>query len=119
MYQGDNISFNRQLQHHRITISRLTQLFRNTTATTNYLNKCLYSVGLGSNDYLNNYFLPFSLTSTLFTPEQYATALITQYSDQIRVRNIRSCKLHFTILLNDVSVKKKLWIILFQLKLHI
>ena len=52
----------------------------------NYLRKCIFSVGMGSNDYLNNYFMPaFYSTGQRYTPEQYADELIQQYSQQLRV----------------------------------
>uniref|UniRef100_J3L415 SGNH hydrolase-type esterase domain-containing protein n=2 Tax=Oryza brachyantha TaxID=4533 RepID=J3L415_ORYBR len=40
---------------------------------------------MGSNDYLNNYFMPaFYPTSQQYTPEQYADVLINQYAQQLR-----------------------------------
>jgi len=86
MFQGDRISLNEQLQNHAATLSRLTQLLGTKQAAENYLNKCLYYVSLGSNDYLNNYFMPSNFTtSRLYTPDQYAKVLIDQYSQQIKV----------------------------------
>jgi hypothetical protein len=86
MFQGDRISLNEQLQNHAATLSRLTQLLGTKQAAENYLNKCLYYVSLGSNDYLNNYFMPSNYTtSRLYTPDQYAKVLIDQYSQQIKV----------------------------------
>ena len=84
--QGSHISLDGELKNHRITVSRILELSRNKYSTTKYLNKCLYSTGMGYNDYVNNYFLPkkFS-TSHRYTPEQYASVLIIQYSHQIKV----------------------------------
>ncbi|KAK0591103.1 hypothetical protein LWI29_035644 [Acer saccharum] len=48
------------------------------------LNKCMYTVGMGSNDYINNYLSNSYNTSHMYTPEQYATALIQQYSQQLK-----------------------------------
>ncbi|XP_020594741.1 GDSL esterase/lipase At4g18970-like [Phalaenopsis equestris] len=54
-------------------------------SAANYLSKCIFQVGMGSNDYLNNYFMPAVYsTGRQYTPEQYADALIQQYSQQIR-----------------------------------
>ncbi|KAJ0791704.1 putative triacylglycerol lipase [Helianthus annuus] len=40
---------------------------------------------MGNNDYINNYFLPkYYKTSSVYTPEQYAQALIEQYSRQLQ-----------------------------------
>ncbi|KAK3007490.1 hypothetical protein RJ639_014612 [Escallonia herrerae] len=81
---GGRISFDLQLHNHGITVSRITALQRNLTFTREYLSKCIYTVGMGSNDYINNYFMPQSYpTSRLFTPDQYAAVLIRQYSQQL------------------------------------
>jgi len=51
-----------------------------------YLSKCMYSITIGSNDYLSNYFLPmFYPTSQQYTPEQYAKLLIQQLTQQVMV----------------------------------
>lgn len=84
---GARISFDKQIQNHRITILRLSYLIgKGSLATTKkYLNKCIYTIGMGNNDYLNNYFAPkYYETSTLYTPEQYAEVLIDQYSEQLQ-----------------------------------
>ncbi|KAG8385376.1 hypothetical protein BUALT_Bualt03G0036600 [Buddleja alternifolia] len=83
---GDRISLNRQLQNHQITISRLALLLRNSSTTVNdYLRKCLYTVNMGTNDYIANYFLPpLSPRTVLQTPDQFSVFLIQKYSHQLR-----------------------------------
>ena len=55
-------------------------------SAANHLNKCFYWSVIGSNDYLNNYFMPqYYNTSSQYTPDKYAEALIKQYSQQIMV----------------------------------
>uniref|UniRef100_A0A2N9HZN5 GDSL esterase/lipase n=1 Tax=Fagus sylvatica TaxID=28930 RepID=A0A2N9HZN5_FAGSY len=82
---GARISMGEQLQNHLITITRIADIFRDKNVTGNYLSKCIYSVGMGNNDYINNYFMPqYYPTSRLYTPEQYANVLIKQYSQQLR-----------------------------------
>ncbi|XP_050367373.1 GDSL esterase/lipase At1g29660-like [Argentina anserina] len=75
---GGHISLDQQLRNHQITILRIASILRtNKQQTMQYLNKCLYSVGMGNNDYINNYFMPqFYPTSRRYTPEQYASVLI-------------------------------------------
>ncbi|XP_021655915.2 GDSL esterase/lipase At5g45670-like [Hevea brasiliensis] len=81
---GENIPMNKQLQHHQLTISRMAGIIGDNKTTQTRLNQCLYYVGMGSNDYLNNYFLPERYpTSKSFTPQAYAQALVAQYSEQI------------------------------------
>lgn len=51
-----------------------------------HLNKCLYYVNIGNNDYLNNYFLPEHYPSNSnYTTEQYAIALAIEYSTYVKV----------------------------------
>ncbi|KAJ7947209.1 GDSL esterase/lipase [Quillaja saponaria] len=82
---GAHISLGLQLIHHKVTISRITKTLRRNDIAEEHLNKCLYYVGIGSNDYVNNYFMPqFYPTSRLFSLQQYAGVLIDQYSLKLR-----------------------------------
>ncbi|CAN0921326.1 GDSL esterase/lipase At1g29670 [Linum grandiflorum] len=77
---------NLQLQNHQNVISRILRILGSQEAADRLLQQCIYTVGIGSNDYLNNYFLPkFYTTSNMYTPDQYATVLIQQFSDQLMV----------------------------------
>ncbi|KAL3616981.1 hypothetical protein CASFOL_039375 [Castilleja foliolosa] len=78
---------NRQLINHQLTIGRIRILLRNNqTAVNNYLNKCLYVVNIGSNDYLNNYYLPqLSVSRILNTPDRFAQLLIQRFTQQLRI----------------------------------
>ncbi|EXB58269.1 GDSL esterase/lipase [Morus notabilis] len=81
---GERISMDGQLKNHEVTVSQMIEMLGNRDSAQKYLTKCLYYVGMGSNDYLNNYFVPrFYPTSNLYTPDQYAQVLIEQYRDQI------------------------------------
>jgi hypothetical protein len=65
----------------------VVNLLGDENSASNYLSKCIYSIGMGSNDYLNNYFVPlFYSTGSQYTPEQYADVLLRDYSQQLRVR---------------------------------
>lgn len=87
--QGVRISLDKQLVNHGITFSRITKSLGSKDSATQHLNKCLYYVGMGSNDYLNNYYMPQNYnTSQNYTSEQYAEALITQYGNQIKVSSV-------------------------------
>ncbi|KAL3616972.1 hypothetical protein CASFOL_039366 [Castilleja foliolosa] len=83
---GDSFTMNEQLINHRLTIGRIRLLLRNNqTAINNYLNKCLYVIYMGSNDYLNNYYQPqLSLSRTLNTPDRFAQILIQRFTQQLR-----------------------------------
>ncbi|KAJ4719004.1 GDSL esterase/lipase [Melia azedarach] len=82
---GTVISMNKQLVNHQTTISDIVKIFGDEKKAKEHLRKCIYTVGIGSNDYINNYLLPqLYSTSRLYTPEQYATLLVQQYSHQLQ-----------------------------------
>ncbi|KAH9627293.1 hypothetical protein KSS87_013538 [Heliosperma pusillum] len=81
---GDRIWLAKQVLNHVVTKVKLAPFVRGPVS--NYLNKCLYTVGIGSNDYINNYFMPqYYPSKALFTPDQFATALVTEYGKQLQV----------------------------------
>ncbi|KAL4282149.1 hypothetical protein GQ457_03G044930 [Hibiscus cannabinus] len=80
---GENVNMNMQLSNHQTVTARITEMLGKCSASK-LLKKCIYAVQIGSNDYINNYFLPEVYnSSSLFTPQQYAAYLIQQYSQQI------------------------------------
>lgn len=82
---GARISFSGQVANYQKTVSQVVQILGDEDQAASYLSKCIYSVGLGSNDYLNNYFMPMTYqTSRRYNPEQYASVLIQEYSQHIR-----------------------------------
>ncbi|KAK8635440.1 hypothetical protein V6N13_004177 [Hibiscus sabdariffa] len=82
---GVCIPFNQQIKNHKTIISMITKLMGNYSATNLLLKQCIYSVQIGSNDYINNYFRPkFYETSRRFTPSKYATLLVQQLSLQLK-----------------------------------
>ncbi|KAH7836473.1 hypothetical protein Vadar_001758 [Vaccinium darrowii] len=82
---GGRISMTGQVNNYKNTVSQVVNILGDQASAANYLSKCVYSVGLGSNDYLNNYFMPSTYsTSRQYTPDQYADVLIQQYAQQIR-----------------------------------
>nr|GFB35984.1 GDSL esterase/lipase At1g29670-like [Tanacetum cinerariifolium] len=83
---GARTSFGGQINNYVTTVSQVVRLLGNVNVAANHLKKCIFSVGIGSNDYLNNYFMPdYYQTSRRFTPNQYANALIKHYAKQIRI----------------------------------
>lgn len=84
--QGDLITMKEQLKNYEVAVSRITNILGNSTAAMDHVNKCLFTVGMGTHDYINNYYLPqLYPTSGEYTPVQYASALIDQYSQQLKV----------------------------------
>ncbi|XP_010527102.2 PREDICTED: GDSL esterase/lipase At4g30140-like [Tarenaya hassleriana] len=76
---GDNIEFNRQILNH---LGAITRAF----VPKQQLEECLYTISMGSNDYINNYFMsPPFLSGISFTPDQFADILIRRYTSQLKV----------------------------------
>ncbi|KAE8672079.1 hypothetical protein F3Y22_tig00111852pilonHSYRG00026 [Hibiscus syriacus] len=82
---GARVPFNEQIQNHKIIISRITALMRNDSATKSHLSRCIYSVQIGSNGHINNYF-----KSTLYhsgrryTLLEFSNVLVQQLSVQLK-----------------------------------
>ncbi|PIN04347.1 Triacylglycerol lipase [Handroanthus impetiginosus] len=76
---GDLISLSEQLENHKTTISRINTIIGNPDSAKQRLSQCIYSVGMGSNDYA-----AYALTLGPYSPEQFAAILIEQYSRQLR-----------------------------------
>ncbi|KAH9605007.1 hypothetical protein KSS87_019187, partial [Heliosperma pusillum] len=56
----------------------------NGSSVRQHLHSCLYTINIGSNDYLNNYFVPeYYNSSRQYNPHQFADRLIAQYSRQL------------------------------------
>ncbi|CAN6332390.1 unnamed protein product [Urochloa humidicola] len=78
---GGRISFSGQVQNYQSAVQDLISILGDEDSAARHLSKCIFTIGMGSNDYLNNYFMPaFYNTATRYTPEQYADSLSTDYS---------------------------------------
>ncbi|CAI0475265.1 unnamed protein product [Linum tenue] len=89
---GERISFSGQVRNHQDTMGT-------EETAAKHLSKCIYSFGLGSNDYLNNYFVPLVYTTALeFTPEEYADDLIRTYTGHLQVSELDTSFNYYTIL---------------------
>lgn len=94
--KGQRVTFSGQVQNYQNTVAQVVELLGDENTAADYLRKCIYSVGLGSNDYLNNYFMPqYYSTSRQYTPEQYADDLINRYSDQLNVSFLKLSDVQF------------------------
>lgn len=84
MLQGQDISMGLQLEHHRDIVSQIAKKL-GSEKVKQHLNKCLYYVNIGSNDYLNNYFLPQHYPSNgKYNADQYAVALVNEHSTYLK-----------------------------------
>ncbi|KAL8460771.1 hypothetical protein ACS0TY_032326 [Phlomoides rotata] len=85
---GARIDFTGQVSNYKNTVAQVVDILGDEDTAADYLSKCIYSIGVGSNDYLNNYFMPqYYSTANQYSPDQYADALIEQYTQQLRNLN--------------------------------
>jgi len=83
---GDCLSLSKQLENHQLVVSRVSDdILGDISSTKKHLEKCLYWVEIGNNDYIINYFNPdLYPSSRLYTPDQFADVLIQTYSQIIQ-----------------------------------
>ncbi|KAL2931042.1 hypothetical protein RDABS01_036452 [Bienertia sinuspersici] len=88
MFIGERISLDQQLSKH----ATLTAKF-SWHGNISSLGECLYTVFIGANDYINNYFMPDKYpSSSIYNPDEYADELIRQYGSQLKVNIIFNLK---------------------------
>ncbi|KAI3939576.1 hypothetical protein MKX01_038531 [Papaver californicum] len=81
---GGRTSMNGQVNNYKNTVSQIVNILGDENSAADYLSRCIYTVGMGSNDYLNNYFMTaYYTTSRRYTPQQYADVLAQQYAQQL------------------------------------
>ena len=68
--KGGRITFRGQVQNYQSAVEQLVSNLGDEDSAVAHLNQCIFMVGMGSNDYLNNYFQPaFYNTGSRHTPE--------------------------------------------------
>jgi phospholipase/lecithinase/hemolysin len=79
------IPFDQQIRNFQSTLDQLTN---NLSAddVSRAIGRCIFFVGMGSNDYLNNYLMPNYPTRSQYNGEQFATLLVQRYTLQLTVR---------------------------------
>ncbi|CAH9113918.1 unnamed protein product, partial [Cuscuta epithymum] len=86
------IPFNEQIRNFESTLDVMTGSL-GAPDMAQALSQCIFFIGMGSNDYLNNYLLPNYPTKNQFNPQQYADLLTHQYSQQLtRLYNLGARK---------------------------
>ncbi|CAI8595739.1 unnamed protein product [Vicia faba] len=76
------IPFDEQLRNFEDTLNQI----RGNIGPVNLasqLARCIFFVGMGSNDYLNNYLMPNYNTRNQFNGQQYANLLVQTYNNQL------------------------------------
>ncbi|KAK3163603.1 hypothetical protein QOZ80_1AG0005820 [Eleusine coracana subsp. coracana] len=84
---GGHYPLSEQVDHFRSAVRDMssTPRFRgNATRLAAYLGRCIFFVGMGSNDYLNNYFMTdYYTTAQQYDPQAYASLLLADYAAQL------------------------------------
>ncbi|KAH7834438.1 hypothetical protein Vadar_016022 [Vaccinium darrowii] len=76
------IPFNQQIKNFENTLDQITGNL-GAVQLAQALGRSIFFVGMGSNDYLNNYLMPNYATRNEYDGQQYADLLIQQYSQQL------------------------------------
>lgn len=84
MTQVGRIPFNQQIRNFESTLDQITGNL-GADHVANAIARCIFFVGMGSNDYLNNYLMPNYNTRNVYNPEQFAELLVRQYTRQLTV----------------------------------
>ncbi|KAL2497451.1 GDSL esterase/lipase [Abeliophyllum distichum] len=88
----DRIPFNQQIRNFENTLDQITNNL-GAPDVAQALARCIFFVGMGSNDYLNNYLMPNYPTKNQYNAQQYADLLVQQYSQQLtRLYNLGARK---------------------------
>ncbi|XVF63369.1 hypothetical protein PTKIN_Ptkin09bG0082300 [Pterospermum kingtungense] len=77
------IPFDQQIQNFQNTLDQITDNLGAVDAAQ-ALARCIFFVGMGSNDYLNNYLMPNYPTRNQYNAQQYADLLVQQYTRQLK-----------------------------------
>ncbi|XP_010265554.1 PREDICTED: GDSL esterase/lipase At1g71691-like [Nelumbo nucifera] len=86
------IPFNQQIRNYENTLDQITDNLGADDAARS-IARCIFFVGMGSNDYLNNYLMPNYPTQNQYSSQQFADLLVQQYTTQLtRLYNLGARK---------------------------
>ncbi|XP_048437220.1 GDSL esterase/lipase At1g71691-like [Pyrus x bretschneideri] len=86
------IPFGQQIRNFQNTLDQITDNLGADDAARS-IAKCIFFVGMGSNDYLNNYLMPNYPTMNHYNAQQYADLLAQEYTRQLtRLYNLGARK---------------------------
>lgn len=86
LMQIGRIPFNQQIRNFENTLDQITGNLGAATVAP-VVARCIFFVGMGSNDYLNNYLMPNYPTRSQYNSRQFADLLTQQYTQQLSVRS--------------------------------
>ncbi|XP_043695047.1 GDSL esterase/lipase At5g37690 isoform X2 [Telopea speciosissima] len=83
LYFIQRLSFDDQLDYFEKTKGRIKAKI-GEKAADKLLNNAIYLIGLGSNDYVNNYLQPFLADGQQYTPDEFLNLLISTLDKQLQ-----------------------------------
>lgn len=78
------IPFNQQIKNFENSLDQISDAL-GAHDISQALARCIFFVGMGSNDYLNNYLMPNYPTRNQYDGNQYADLLVQEYTTQLSV----------------------------------
>ncbi|KAF0922674.1 hypothetical protein E2562_001072, partial [Oryza meyeriana var. granulata] len=75
--------FNEQIKNFETTLDQISGKVGGAGKLAQLLSRSIFYVGMGSNDYLNNYLMPNYNTRNEYNGDQYSTLLVQQYTKQL------------------------------------
>lgn len=78
------IPFNQQINNFENSLDQISDAL-GAHDISQALARCIFFVGMGSNDYLNNYLMPNYPTRNQYDGNQYADLLVQEYTTQLSV----------------------------------
>ncbi|KAL5778760.1 hypothetical protein ACOSQ2_009497 [Xanthoceras sorbifolium] len=76
------IPFAQQIKNFQNTLDQVTENL-GADDVSKAIARCLFFVGMGSNDYLNNYLMPNYATRNQYNGQQFAQLLVQEYQQQL------------------------------------
>lgn len=83
----DRLPFNQQIKNFENALDQITDNL-GAVDVAQVLSRSLFFVGMGSNDYLNNYLMPNYPTRNQYNSQQFADLLVKEYTTQLSVRSL-------------------------------
>jgi hypothetical protein len=84
LVQVGRIPFNQQIKNFQTTLNQIKGKI-GAGKLSSSLGRSIFYVGMGSNDYLNNYLMPNYNTRNEYNGDQYSSLLVQQYTKQLTV----------------------------------
>ncbi|KAK1433382.1 hypothetical protein QVD17_10292 [Tagetes erecta] len=78
----DRLPFNQQIKNFENALDQITDNL-GAVDVAQVLSRSLFFVGMGSNDYLNNYLMPNYPTRNQYNSQQFADLLVKEYTTQL------------------------------------